>query len=150
MFFPDKATAFREARRVLRDGGSFLFSVWDRIETNEFADVVTTSLAPLFDEPPRFLARTPHGHHDVTSFANDLRAAGFTRPPEVVTLTERSRADSPMIPALAYCHGTPLRNEIGEARLDEATHVAAEAIAERFGRGEVEGMIQAHILRTIR
>src|SRR5262245_59228487 len=28
MFFPDKAKAFSEARRVLRPGGVFMFSVW--------------------------------------------------------------------------------------------------------------------------
>ena len=32
MMFPhDKALAYREALRVLRDGGRFVFSVWDRI-----------------------------------------------------------------------------------------------------------------------
>ena len=29
MFFPDKQAAFREASRVLRHGGTFLFIVWD-------------------------------------------------------------------------------------------------------------------------
>jgi SAM-dependent methyltransferase len=38
MFFPDKPRAFAEARRVLRPGGKLVFSVWDRIEENEFAD----------------------------------------------------------------------------------------------------------------
>src|SRR6185369_2662198 len=38
MFFPDKAHAFAEARRVLKPGGTFLFNAWDRIEDNEFAD----------------------------------------------------------------------------------------------------------------
>src|SRR5687767_11900586 len=62
MFFPDRAKAFAEARRVLRPGGAFVFNVWDRIEENEFADAVTTSLAAVFpSDPPRFLARTPHG-----------------------------------------------------------------------------------------
>jgi ubiquinone/menaquinone biosynthesis C-methylase UbiE len=32
MFFPNKATAFAEVRRVLRPGGLFLFNVWDRLE----------------------------------------------------------------------------------------------------------------------
>jgi ubiquinone/menaquinone biosynthesis C-methylase UbiE len=44
MFFPDKAKAFAEARRVLKPGAVFVFSVWDRIEENEFADVVTAAL----------------------------------------------------------------------------------------------------------
>ncbi len=66
MFFPDKAKAFAEARRVLRPTGVLLFNVWDRIEENEFADTVTTALESLFPkDPPRFLARTPHGYHDV-------------------------------------------------------------------------------------
>src|SRR4051812_46786821 len=52
MFFPDKPRAFAEAKRVLRPGGRFIFSVWDRIEHNEFADVVTRSLEPLFPDDP--------------------------------------------------------------------------------------------------
>src|SRR6185295_2198714 len=65
MFFPEKAQAFSEARRVLTPGGVYIFSVWDRIEENEFADTVTIALESLFPEdPPRFLARTPHGYHD--------------------------------------------------------------------------------------
>ena len=34
MFFPEKSKGFSEARRVLRPGGVFVFSVWDRIEDN--------------------------------------------------------------------------------------------------------------------
>lgn len=48
MFFPDRAHAYAEARRVLRDSGTFIFSVWDRIEENEFAHVITETLARFF------------------------------------------------------------------------------------------------------
>ena len=66
MFFPGKSKAFSEARRVLRAGGVLLFNVWDRIEENEFAHTVTTALESLFPEdPPRFMARTPHGYYDL-------------------------------------------------------------------------------------
>ncbi len=61
MFFPDKAVALAEVWRVLRPGGTFLFTVWDRIEDNEFAACVTQAMAGLFpDDPPRFLVRLAH------------------------------------------------------------------------------------------
>ena len=154
MFFPDKPKAYGEAHRVLRPGGRFIFNVWDRIEHNELADTVTSALQPLFpDDPPRFLARTPHGHHDEAAIARDLRDAGFTASPEIVTVTARSVAQSPRSAALAYCHGTPLRNEIearDASRLDEATDVAAEAVARRFGPGIVDAKIQAHVIVATR
>jgi ubiquinone/menaquinone biosynthesis C-methylase UbiE len=78
MFFPDKPQAFSEAYRVLKPGGRFLFNVWDRIEENEFADIVVKSVATLFpDNPPMFLARTPHGHYDTAALEAQLRAVGF-------------------------------------------------------------------------
>ena len=61
----------------------------------------------------------------------------------------RSRANSSRVPAIAYCQGTPLRNEIearDASRLSEATDIAAEAIAQQFGQGDVDGKIQAHIV----
>jgi SAM-dependent methyltransferase len=150
MFFPDKSKAFSEARRVLRPGGVFIFNVWDRIEENEFADTVTTALETLFPEdPPRFLARTPHGYNDRRTIERDLAHGGFIAPPRITLVAARSRAHSPRVPAIAYCQGTPLRNEI-EARdaslLGAATDIAAEAIARRFGRGDVDGKIQAYIV----
>ena len=36
MFFPDRTSGYREARRVLKPGGHFLFNVWDRIERERF------------------------------------------------------------------------------------------------------------------
>jgi SAM-dependent methyltransferase len=149
MFFPDKVQGYREARRVLQPGGRFFFNVWDRIEDNEFADVVTQALAAVFpDDPPRFMARTPHGYHDVERIRAELKAAGFADV-SVDTVTERSKAPSPRDPAVAYCQGTPLRNEIearDASRLDEATQKAAEALERRFGKGPVDGRIQAHVI----
>jgi SAM-dependent methyltransferase len=150
MFFPEKSKAFSEARRVLRPGGVFIFNVWDRITENEFADTVTTALESFFPkDPPRFLARTPHGYHDHRAIERDLANGGFTALPRIETVAARSRAASSRIPAVAYCQGTPLKNEIeacDASRLAEATDVAAEAIAKRFGRGSVDGKIQAHIV----
>ena len=150
MFFPDRPRAFAEMARVLRTGGTLICSTWDRIEDNEFADEVTSALAVLFPaDPPRFMARTPHGYHDRLAIERDLAAGGFAGHPLIDTVVARSRAAGPRIPALAYCQGTPLRNEIeahGPARLDEATDAAEAAIARRFGMDEVDGKIQALVV----
>lgn len=150
MFFPDKAGAFAEMRRVLRPDGVLLFNAWDRIEENEFAQEVTATLGALFPEdPPRFMARTPHGYFARDAIARDLSAAGFAAAPVFDTVSARSRASSAMVVAIAYCQGTPLRNEI-EARSTDgvvaATMACAEAIAKRFGTGPVDGKIQAHVV----
>ena len=146
MFFPDKARAFAEVRRVLAPGGIFLFNAWDRIEENDFARVVTDSLASLFPgDPPRFMARTPHGYHDVEAITRDLRAAGFGDG-SIDTLAKRSIAPSALDAAIAYCQGSPLRSEIeSRGSLEEATRVAARAIESAFGSGAVDGKIQAHV-----
>ena len=150
MFFPDKGKAFAEARRVLRSGGILLFNVWDRIEENEFAETVTAALESLFPaDPPRFLPRAPYGYYDRPTIERDLADGGFTASPLFTTVPERSRASSPQIPAIAYCQGTPIRNEIqarDATRLDEATARAGDAIARRFGGGAVDGKIQAHVV----
>ncbi len=153
MFFPDRIQGYREARRVLKPGGSFFFNAWDRISENEFADVVTEALATLFpQDPPRFLARTPHGYHDAEKIRDELTAAGFAEI-SIDAADAISKAASPRDPAIAYCQGTPLRNEIearDKSRLEEATTHAADALARRFGNGPVEGRIRAFVITAIR
>jgi ubiquinone/menaquinone biosynthesis C-methylase UbiE len=145
MFFPDRVRGYAEARRVLRPGGRFIFDVWDRIEENEFTHVVQQVFP---DNPPQFMARTPHGYHDAARIRSDLSEAGFT---DIVieTVAHRSRAASPRDPAIAICQGTPMRGEIeacGAPGLDAATGAAADALARRFGNGPIEGKIQALVI----
>jgi ubiquinone/menaquinone biosynthesis C-methylase UbiE len=149
MFFPDKVAGYREARRVLKPRGHFFFNVWDKISDNEFADVVTDALATVFpQDPPRFMARIPHGYHDVEKIRAELTAAGFTDV-SIDTVEHRSRAASPSDPAIAYCQGSPLRNEIearDASRLADATQAATDLLARRFGSGPVDGRIKAHVI----
>ncbi|HEX4710467.1 class I SAM-dependent methyltransferase [Phenylobacterium sp.] len=149
MFFPDRRAGYAEARRVLRPGGRYIFSVWDRIEVNEAARTVSEAMCARFaSDPPDFLARVPYGYHDVDRIRTDMAAAGFERV-ELQTTALRGRALSAKDVAVALCQGTPLRPEI-EARdvggLQAATDAAAEALAHRFGAGPVDSQLQAHVI----
>ncbi len=150
MFFPDKIGAFAEARRVLRPGGTLLFNVWDALEYNAFADATTQALARLFPgDPPRFLARTPHGYRDPATITRDLALGGFTTAPRIDVVAATSHAPSARDAALGYCQGTPLRAEIEARRpggLADATAAVERALAQGFGTGAIEGAIQALVV----
>lgn len=153
MFFPDKVIAYREAHRVLKPGGRFIFSVWDRIEENEVTEAVVQGVSGLFPaDPPQFLARTPHGYFDKQQIRAEAGRAAFSTI-EVETVPLRSRAPSYRDPAIGFCQGSPLRNEIearDAGRLAEATDAASEAVKARFGSGPIDGKIQAHIITAMK
>lgn len=148
MFFPDKAAAFAEAKRVLRPGGRFVFNTWDTIAHNDFILTICGALDALFPaDPPRFVQRGPHGYADRDGIARDLSEAGFAAA-DIALVAHHSRAASAHDAALGYCHGTPLRTEIearGPDALDKATEAAVAALKERFGTGPIEGQIQAYV-----
>jgi ubiquinone/menaquinone biosynthesis C-methylase UbiE len=59
MFVAEKGAAFSEARRVLRQRGAFIFTVWDSLEHNPQARAVDETFRQLFPEIPRRIARLP-------------------------------------------------------------------------------------------
>jgi SAM-dependent methyltransferase len=153
MFFPDKPKHYREAWRVLRPGGTYLFNVWDRIETNDGSALVSDTVAAMFpDDPPQFLRRTPHGYHAIEGIRTALAQAGFSRV-EVETVERRGRAPSHRDPAVGFCLGSPLRNEIearDPGRLNDAVESVAAALAGRFGKGPIDTPLRAHVFMATR
>lgn len=151
MFFPDRARAYREARRVLRPGGTFLFNVWDRLEANPASQAVAGAVAALFpSDPPSFLNRVPFGYHDLALIEADLRSAGFSAI-AAETVAKRSRGSAREV-APGLCQGSPLRAEIearAPDRLDEATEAALAALIARHG-DPVGAAMSAHILTARR
>ena len=59
---------------------------------------------------------------------------------------------SPRLPAVAYCQGTLLRNEIvarDAGKLEAATDYAEAMIRDKHGSGAVAAKIQAHVIVAV-
>lgn len=153
MFFPDKPAAYREALRVLKPGGCFLFSVWDRIEANPLSLAVAQAVAEQFPEdPPSFLERLPFGYYDTDRILGELEQAGFEQI-DVDDVEKVTTAPSSREPAIGLCQGAPLRAEIearAPGRLDDITNRTAEALAERFGPSTIENRMRAFVVTARR
>lgn len=142
MFFPDKAKANREARRVLRNGGHYLLLIWDRLEQNPFSKAIHEAVAAQFpDDPPAFLPRIPFGYCDLETITADLVAAGFDDL-EFETVVHQSLGRSAIDAARAMCEGSPLRSEI-EARDPGSMERVIEAAAAALRRFEVPDGVAA-------
>jgi SAM-dependent methyltransferase len=149
MFLPDRIAGYREAARVLKPGGSFLFNVWNSLAENPIPRIITAALAQLFPEhPPQFLARGPHGYSDVGLIRSELTAAGFARS-DIHTIVLRSRAQSARDPAIGFCQGSPLRTEIEAHHPDmvqAATDAAEDALNRELGSGPIDVQMSAHVI----
>ena len=148
MFFPNRLAAYREAGRVLKPGGQFLFNVWAALDGNPIARIVEEAVATLFpDDPPRFLSRTPYGYGDAATIADDLAAAGFADV-GIETVILPSRAASARQAATGFAHGSPLRTEIAArdpSLLQQAAERATSALEAEYGAGPIEAVMTANV-----
>jgi SAM-dependent methyltransferase len=150
MFFPDRVAGFREAGRVLGEGGTLLVSTWGALERHGFEAALTEVTDALFpDDPPHFLRDVPHSCDDPGPILDQLRAAGFddvTAETVVVTSTG-SAADL----ARGYARGTPLRRELSDrGDLDEAERAIDAGLAAALGAGAVTAEMEAHVFTARR
>ncbi len=132
MFFPDQALAFREARRVLRPGGTLLANVWCSLEENPAAGIAHAVLSRMFeDDPPRFF-RVPFGSGDAATMRALAAQAGFA----AVTVSRvclEGRAPSARVVADGFAKGSPLSLELTSRGAD------LDVVADAF-----EGALATH------
>jgi SAM-dependent methyltransferase len=145
MFFPDKAKGMREAARVLKPGGRFVFNVWDKLELNVFSQAVHDEMARLFpDDPPRFL-EVPFSYNDLSTIVPTLQAAGFGTI-DVTVQPRASKAPDARHVALGLVAGSPLANQVierGSPSLEDVATAVAASLSSRFGSGPISAPTQA-------
>ncbi len=78
MFFRDKLEAFKEAYRVLKPGGIFLFLTWDNVVYNAVSAETQAVLQAVFpNDPPSFSKKGPYSYFDKTVITTTMHEAGF-------------------------------------------------------------------------
>jgi ubiquinone/menaquinone biosynthesis C-methylase UbiE len=149
MFFPDKVKGGAEARRVLREGGHYLFAVWDRIERNSLSKLANDSMRDAFpDNPPKFMERGPFSYHEPEWIERDLRAAGFNRI-EIETVALKSRSSSSENAARGLCYGSPMGIELeeyGPGALERVFEDFSQSARRYEGANGFEAPMAAHIV----
>lgn len=148
MFFPDKVKAMREARRVLREGGRYVFNVWAAMERNPMSATVHEALAGLFpSNPPDFL-RTPFGWFEREEIERTVLAGGFARATtEVVKFT--SSAPTAEDAARGLLEGSPMAGQLAERGVSDfgpVRRAVSEALAARHGRGPCRAPMEALVI----
>lgn len=136
MFFEDKVGAMKEARRVLKPGGRYIFNVWDSLERNPMPRTVQETLTKLYPaNTPMFIPKAPFGWSDPQECERVTRAGGFTDVAiEHVEFPCRSR--SAVDAARGWIEGTPVRGQLDERGVKDAAPVreaVAAALAAKFG-----------------
>jgi ubiquinone/menaquinone biosynthesis C-methylase UbiE len=153
MFLPDKVAGLRETLRVLKPGGTFLFSVWDNLAANGLSqvahEVIVSFTAP---EPVRFFETTPFGWSDVDQMRGFVESAGFrevTVTPVEFDCVSPSATDA----AIGLVQGTPVCvavKERGREKVAQLTDAVAQALAKEFGERPCRGRMRAFVYAATR
>jgi SAM-dependent methyltransferase len=148
MFFPDRVLGYREARRVLRDGGRYVMAIWDTLDANDTARVIARASENFLGGGPTFLERVPYGYADTDEIRSDLAAAGFEQV-DITTASARPRVKASDV-AQGAGLGTPQLAEYDGDKTAVVAAMTARLLAELgTGDGEtVEGNTRAFIVNA--
>ena len=143
MFF-DKDVAFREVHRTLKQGGRYLFSVWDSRHYNPFASVTLEVLKQFFpSNPPTFL-ENPVSCFEIDPVKETLIRSGFER---IVISVQPREYD--ILDVSAFARGlvfSPLIEEIrerGGVEPEKIVEALADALTREYGSNPTRYPMQA-------
>ena len=152
MFFPDKSAGMREALRVLRPGGTYLFNVWDAMEKNAVIRIAHDTIGTFFPgDPPQFY-KTPVSLHDTEPVRGLLDATGFTQV-QCVTVEKVGQSPSAEDAAIGLVEGNPVLGTIMERQpeaLSDIKAAVARNVAAELGDRPVRCHLRAHVFSARR
>lgn len=150
MFVPDKKKLFAEARRVLKEGGVFVFNVWDGLEANLHSRATNDVFAQMFPGDPEMRFGLPFEFNDPGVLRALLHGARF-REQSMEPVRREVRFASARELATGQLRGTP-RGALLEKRglaLEGIIDKCAAALAQVGGEAPFRSSAQALVVEAV-
>ena len=147
MFVEDKAKAFAEVHRVLKKGGFFLLSLWDKLELNGPSDTYRKIVKEYIPENLPKIYGLPYSLYEKDELENYLRNAGFVNI-KVEQDQKMAKADSVKEAAFGLSRGGSLYNEImsrNPAWVDEIQEKLEKELTKKYGDAPMKAPMSAVI-----
>jgi len=150
MFVPDKALAAREAYRVLKHDGVFLFNVWDAMKHNKLGELAHRTITSYFKKDPPTFYQVPFSYHSRAEIRRVLKQAGF-RGIETEVIAKVGKAKRAEDIAKGLVEGNPVAVTIAKrdpSLLPIITGAVTAAITRRFGERDIRAPMRAIVVRA--
>jgi ubiquinone/menaquinone biosynthesis C-methylase UbiE len=147
MFVQDKESAFREARRVLAEGGFLAFNVWDSLAQNPCCRIAHETVCSFFPENPPDFFRVAFGFHDHHELRRSLLAYGFDDV-RLDAVELEVRCPSAGLLAVGQIKGAPVGIAIRQRGIavDHVVDAVADALARLGGDRPFRSTMQALVV----
>jgi ubiquinone/menaquinone biosynthesis C-methylase UbiE len=150
MFVPDKALAAREAYRVLKCDGVFLFNVWDAMKHNKLGELAHRTITSYFKKDPPTFYQVPFSYHNRSEIRRVLKQAGF-REIKTQVIAKIGKAKRAEHVARGLVEGNPVAVAIAKrdpSLLPVITNALAAAISRRFGKQSIRAPMRAIVVHA--
>ncbi|WP_394773877.1 class I SAM-dependent methyltransferase [Flavobacterium sp.] len=145
MFYQDKIKAHKEAFRVLKKGGTYIFNSWNKMEENHVIHLVKKLMEEYFPIDPPSFYNVPFSYFEPATITSDLEEGGFHDIKTSLVKVNGYSKDSHSA-ATGLLEGTPIYGSIiekDEDILPEIINKLSGKLADLYGKENLSVPLQA-------